>query len=118
MAAAALSIVPFENRLPTGASKELAMHILTSLYIPFLWYLIGRRIDKRAEMRAGPLSRGMKTLAVSGIAGLLLGGSLLLWSFAEDQRYTMSSLSLLWIVSGLVVIGTRLRHWPKKALSY
>ena len=117
VAAAALSVVPFENRLPTGASRELAMHILTSLYVPFLWYLIGRRIDKRAEMRAGPLSKGIKTLAVAAIAGLLLAGSLMLWSFAEGQRYTMSSLSLLWIVSGLVVIGTRLRHSPNKALS-
>ena len=68
------------------------MHILTSLYIPFLWYLIGRRIDKRGERRADPLSKGVKALAVSAIAGLLLVGSLMVWSFAEGQRYTMSSL--------------------------
>ncbi len=117
VAAAALSVVPFENRLSTGASRELAMHILAALYIPLLWYLIGRWIDKRAGMSTGPLSRGIKTLAVSGLVGLLLLGILLLWSFIEGQRYTMSSLSLLWIVSGLVVIGTRLRRTQNKARS-
>ena len=117
VAVAALSIVPFEDQLRTGASRELAMHILTALYVPLLWYLIGRRIDKRADMRTGPLSKGKKALAVAAVAGLFLVGSLMLWSFAEGQRYAMSSLSLIWIAGGLVLIGSRLRHSPTQSLS-
>ena len=113
VAAAALTVVPLENQLSTGASRELALHLLTSLYIPFLWYLIGRGIDKRAEARAA-LLKGRRAFVVSAIAGLLLVGVLMVWSFAEGQRYTMSSLSLLWIVSALVVIGSRLRHSLEK----
>lgn len=117
VAAAALSLVPFEDEFHTGASTEIAMHALTALYLPLLWYAIGRRIDDRSGLGAKPLSKRSKALAVGVFAGLLLLGSLMLWSFAVGQRYTMASLSMLWIVSGLVAIGVRLRHWPSKRVS-
>ena len=115
-AAAALSLVPLEDRLHSGASRELATHIVAALYVPFLRYLIGRRIDKRDDLRATLLSKRKRALAVSAVVGLLLLGGLMLWNFSEGQRYTMSSLSLLWIVSGLVAIGTGLRQSASSTL--
>jgi hypothetical protein len=38
---------------------ELAIHVVTALYIPLLWYLIGKRLDVREKRKCPPLSRGL-----------------------------------------------------------
>jgi hypothetical protein len=82
------------------------MHVLTAIYIPLLWFLIGKRLD-RGRMHAASLSKGRKALAVVALAGLLLAARLMLWFFAQGQRYTMAALSLAWILSGIVVYVVR-----------
>lgn len=107
-AAAALSLAPLVGWLNTGASRELAFHFLTALYIPLLWYWIGKRIDRRREISAAPLSKRTRTLAVISISGLGFLGLLILLNLAIDQRYTTSILALLWVVFGITAIGFRL----------
>lgn len=114
---AVLSLIPFEGSLPSGASRELALHALTAFYIPLLWYLIGRRIDRRDLKRAGPFSARRKALAVIAITGLLLLSFLPVWSFTYGQRYAMNGLALLWIVGALIVLSIRLRAPRSQALS-
>jgi hypothetical protein len=110
VAVAALSLVPFDDYLRTGASRDFAMHVLTALYIPLLWFLIGKRVDRRGRMKPASFSKRRKALAVVALAGLLLAASLMLWFFAEGHRYTVAALSLAWIISGIVAIWLRLRQ--------
>ena len=109
VAVAALSLVPFDGYLRTGASRDFAMHVLTAIYTPVLWFLIGRRIDGRRTTKAVSLSRRRRGVAVVALAGLLLAASLTLWFLAVGQRYTVGSLSLAWILTGIVAIWLRLR---------
>jgi hypothetical protein len=78
VALAALSLAPFDDRLRTGASRDLAMHVATAIYIPLLWFLIGKRLDRRRTIRAAPLSKRRKGLALVALAGLILAASLML----------------------------------------
>jgi peptidoglycan/LPS O-acetylase OafA/YrhL len=86
------------------------MHVLTTIYIPLLWFLIGKRLDRRGRMQPASFSKRRKALAVVALAGLFLAAILMLWFFAEGQRYTVAALSFAWIVSGIVAIWLRLRQ--------
>lgn len=109
-AAASLSLVPFDENLRTGASRDFAMHVLTAIYTPLLWFLIGKRIDGRAGTKTTTLSRSRKALALIALAVLLLVAGLMLWFLVDGQRYTVAALSLAWILGGIVVIWRRLRQ--------
>lgn len=110
VAGAALSLVPFDEYLRTGASRDFAMHVLTAIYTPLLWILIGKRIDGPGRTKTTTLSRRRKVLAGIALAGLLLAASLMLWVFVEGQRYTVAALSLAWILGGIILIWRRLRQ--------
>lgn len=110
VAVAAFSLVPFDEYLRTGASRDFAMHVLTAIYTPLLWFLIGKRVDGRASTKTMTLSRRRKTVAVIALAVLLLAASLMLWFFVEGQRYTVTALSLAWILGGIIMIWRRLRQ--------
>jgi hypothetical protein len=110
VAVAALSLVPFDNYLRDGASRDFAMHVLSVIYTPLLWFLIGKRLDRRARIKAASLSRRRKVSAVAALAGLLLAANLMLWFLIEGQRYTVAALSLAWLLSGIMVIWFRLRQ--------
>lgn len=107
---AALSLLPFDNRLHTGASSELALHVVTAIYVPLLWFLIGKRLDERPGTGAAPLSKSMKAFTITATVALLVAGSWMVWSFGEGQRYTLYGLSFLWIIGGIIALGSRLRR--------
>jgi hypothetical protein len=56
VAVAALSLVPFEDYLRTGASRDLTTHVLTAMYIPVL-FLIGKQLDGRGRMKAASFQK-------------------------------------------------------------
>ena len=109
VAVAALSLVPFDDYLRTGASRDLAVHVLSAIYISLLWFLIGKRVDGRAMTKAAALSGRRKVIAVVALAGLLLAAGSMLWVLVEGQRYTVAALSLAWVLGGIMVIWHRLR---------
>ena len=86
------------------------MHVLTAIYTPMLWFLIGRRLDGRTRTKIITVSRLRKLLAIIAFAGLLFAGSLMLWVLVEGQRYTVTALSVAWILAGIIVIWRRLRQ--------
>jgi hypothetical protein len=106
---AALSLAPFDNYLRTGASKDLAIHVVSAILIPLLWFLIGKRLDGRGRKNAAAL-KSRKALAVVALAALLFAASAILWFFAEGQRYTAGALSLAWIFTGIIATWRRLRQ--------
>ena len=110
VAVAALSLVAFDGYLRTGASRDFAMHVLTAIYTPMLWFLIGRRLDGRTRTKIITVSRLRKLLAIIAFAGLLFAASLMLWVLVEGQRYTVTALSFAWILAGIIVIWRRLRQ--------
>jgi hypothetical protein len=110
MVLAAWSVMPFDHWLASGASIEFAIHVVTALYIPLLWYLIGKRLDERGKRKSPPLSRGRNAVAVVTLVGLLSIAILLVWSFLEGQRYTMVSLSFAWIGCGILAVWFQLRR--------
>jgi hypothetical protein len=57
VAVAALSLVPFDDYLRTGVARDFAMHVLTAIYTPLLWFLIGKRLDGQGRTKAASLSR-------------------------------------------------------------
>lgn len=115
--AATLTILPFDDLLHNGASKELAMHVVTAMYVPLLWFLIGKRLDRRTTIKANLVSKRMRALSVVAMVGLLLAGILMPWAFSEGQRYAMSGLALFWIIGGIVAIRWQLcqprEHTPR-----
>jgi hypothetical protein len=79
VAVAALSLLPFDAYLRDGASRDFVMHVLTAIYTPVLWFLIGKRLDGRARTNSTSLSGRRKVLAVAALVGLLLAASMMLW---------------------------------------
>lgn len=110
VALAAVSLVPFETVLNTGASQELALHTLTAMYVPCLWYVIGKGIDARAQFRATAVSARAKALSLATIIGISAVGLVLLWSFAAGQRYVTCSLSMVWIIAAIMLLSARLHR--------
>jgi hypothetical protein len=106
----ALTLVPFEDQLRTGASRELALHIVTAMYIPLLWYMVGKHLDTRKQVKAVQRSKTRKALAASSLAALTLIGVFMLAGLKMGERYTMVALSLVWIGSGIMVAWSRLRN--------
>ena len=109
VAVAALSLAPFDDYLRTGASKDLAIHVVSAIFIPLLWFLIGKRLDGRGRKNAAAL-KSRKALAVVALAALLFAASVILWFFAEGQRYMAGALSLAWIFTGIIATWRRLRR--------
>jgi hypothetical protein len=64
----------------------------------------------RGGRKPRPSQGRRKVLAVVAFAGLLLAASLMLWFFAEGQRYTVAGLSLAWILSGIIAIWLQCSH--------
>jgi hypothetical protein len=108
--AASLSLAPFRAGFRMGASEDLAMHVVTAIYVPLLWFVIGWWIDARELRKPVPLSSRRKAVAVVALAGLSLATWVMLWAFPEGPRYPMAVLSLAWVLSGIVAICLHLRR--------
>ena len=54
------------------------MHVLTAVFAPLLWFLIGKRLDCRKKTKAASLSRVGRLLAIVALVGLFLAASLML----------------------------------------
>jgi hypothetical protein len=107
---AAISLLPFRDLLRTGASSELAMHLVTALYVPLVWYWVGKRLDEGFKVKSLPASQGGSVVAVVCLVALLCVAAVMTWSLVEGQRYTAMGLSLVWIGYAIFVVSFSLRR--------
>ena len=113
----ALTIMPFEHSLSSGASRELALHILAVIFVPLLWYGVGKRLDRRGRTEATTLSRVGKVFTIAGLTALVFIALLMAAALVMGERYTMAGLSLTWVGCGMLVTWSRLRRWRGTAPS-
>jgi hypothetical protein len=120
----ALALAPiasaFRSAFREGASRELASHTATALFVPLLWYLIGRRLDRRRIVRNPPTVVG-KVATVTGfvmaaLAAVLIVVSLIL-RFRFGELLVGRLLILAWAIGGMLVSSSSIRHWRTRAMA-
>jgi hypothetical protein len=110
---AAWSVMPFDDWLRSGASRELVLHVVAAIYIPLLWYVVGKRLDERGKRKSAPLSKGRKAVALVTLVGVLGIAIFLVGVILDGQRYALVGLSFAWIVCGILAACFRLREMRK-----
>jgi hypothetical protein len=116
--AAMLITAPFDSRLHSGVSRELMEHLTTAFCVPVLWFLIGRRFDRRpADPACLSLFRKVLTVAGLTVAALvaLLMAVLLIAQFGEFV--TGRLFILAWALIGARAALTRIRQWRAETSS-
>jgi hypothetical protein len=112
-----LLLIPVQHRLRTGAARELADHLTTVVFVPILWYLIGRRIDRRRVLSVGKASPSLieKAFAISGVVVLAVLATAILvatvFSFGALDYIVLRVFMLAWLATGILVLSRRIRDW-------
>jgi hypothetical protein len=98
-----LSIV--EGIPDSGASHELASHVVTALCIPVLWYAVGRRIDQLVFPNRRPQSLLSKVAFVTAFAvSIMLAAMDLVSIFIGPNDYLiLKFFALAWLLAGIKV---------------
>jgi len=115
--ASMLILIPFDSLFHNGASRELAAHITAAFLIPVLWYLIGRRFDRRTGVPACPSTVGkvltVAGLAVAGLAVAALVAILIAVSLVVRFGELLAGrlLILAWAIVGALVSSRTIRGW-------
>jgi small-conductance mechanosensitive channel len=113
-----LILIPFDSVFPDGASRELASHFLEALFIPVLWYAIGRRLDRRM---AGPMSASVarKALTWAGLTTACLVTLLITFTFARSlgELFVGRLLILAWGVIGTWICLKMIHRWKMKPVA-
>jgi hypothetical protein len=119
----ALALAPlvsaFRSAFRDGASRELASHAATALFVPFLWYLIGRRLDRRRIVHNPPTV----VEKVATVAGLVMAalvtvpivGSIIL-TFRFGELLVGRLLILAWAIGGILVASSGIRRWRMRTV--
>lgn len=113
--AATLLLVPFDSLFHNGASKELAAHVLGAFSVLPLWYLIGRRLERRTAMCRASLVVKVSTLillAAASLVALLIAASLVIRS---DEFLVARLLILVWAVASIWASSRSIRLWRIEA---
>ena len=111
---ATLVLIPFEGKLNTGASIELTLHIVTVIFIPPLWYLVGKDLDARKKVKAVRGLEARKIIALTRLVSVALIGIFILAVYLIRGRSTVNGLALAWIVYGVMAALSFFRNQPAR----
>jgi peptidoglycan biosynthesis protein MviN/MurJ (putative lipid II flippase) len=111
-----LILIPFGSLFHNGASHELAAHATAALFIPVLWYFIGRRLERRGGVLTRPTMIG-KVLTISGLTATALVAILIAVSlaFRSDEMVAARLLILSWAIGGILISSKTILHWRIRA---
>jgi len=114
--AATLILIPFDSLFHNGASHELAAHGATSIFVPLLWYLIGRRLERRRGVLTRPTMIG-KVLMIGGLTAAALVAIFIVVSlaFRSDEMVAGRLLILSWAIGGILLSSKTILHWRIRA---
>ena len=106
-------LVPFDSGLRDGASKELAEHVVMAVFVPLLWFMVGKRLDQRDRP---PSVRPSLTARVLVWVGLVVAiGTAVLMIVALLRRFGEivlgRILTLAWAAFGIVLWSRAVRRW-------
>jgi hypothetical protein len=86
--------------------------MIAALYIPLLWYFIGKRLDRVEGSNAAPISGAAKVRAICGLAVFVCVGLLMFTASVMNDRFTIAVLLLAWVCCGILATSYRIRRSP------
>jgi hypothetical protein len=108
-----LLLIPFDAHLRTGAAKELASYSVMALFVPFLWYVVGRRLDRRGGTAAPRPSMIRRVLIIAGLLVSAVVAVLMVVALVVrlGEGLTARVLILAWASWGILLCFRAIRHW-------
>ena len=113
-------LIPFNKTLRSGAAQELAQHLATAVFIPIVWFLIGRAIDRRRVRQSNILLPSMfqkmlttLTIVILGILSGVITVAIVRLGVLEFS--ILRVLVLAWLATGITVFSRRVRNWRRSA---
>ena len=91
---------------PTGAQRELLIHSISAVFIPFLWFFAGKAMDRRNITVRRKKSILIRIGADFGLVFLFIMAALVCGSFflGGQPLLLMKSLWLMWLVFGIILL--------------